>query len=661
MSYKDPIDVALLSLEIVGKLAKEQRKYSDVASIILDYMKTNKTNIIEEEVVDFPETELVGEIDPIIYKEYNAFFKTQEKYLSSNLNLFIQNSELLNKLSSIGNNSWDAFKNPNDAKNKGAVIININRESGAEIIPDSINLDFDTKKSLMNISTDFVTKQFLVEKAKYFHFIVKSFHLFIKTLNSSFDFSNKLELKFIMKGGNLLKFLFEIINTKLNTKLSNWIKMEFGEYFDYSDFDFDFKILKLNDMSDDEYYTIRTMIVNLITLYILLIKNILSENRIYFFDFYSTSINECKIKLKKYIDIMADKGLKKMLENDSAKETRNYSFLDDCTIEGVVFDYTDTTNKYLYYDMITDDIREESIENSVLSPINDFMIVNDYELTKRTTIKPMAINIHYRTFLKEILKLGPEFNHIYEIINKHSFFYNTCNPNLQFEVINNRSTMFSLMRIKIQFALKIKLKNNEQSYFIKIPGELLDVSSPRLNDYKTLTAVPENYEKIFSKDIHYPVMVQSYVGLIVELINMLFTETGNLPWDDPKFEKRVRRLNLILILRLLIVEPTISDINKIRFMESFYENIKENMNNTNNNYFIPNKNVEVLFTKYFKKYYDFLLETIKNKNVNKTKYNAFKNVLLEIIDNCIRILRTQYQYMHKGGEFYEVNYYYGFT
>ena len=661
MSYKDPIDVALLSLEIVGKLAKEQRKYSDVASIILDYMKTNKTNIIEEEVVDFPETELVGEIDPIIYKEYNAFFKTQEKYLSSNLNLFIQNSELLNKLSSIGNNSWDAFKNPNDAKNKGAVIININRESGAEIIPDSINLDFDTKKSLMNISTDFVTKQFLVEKAKYFHFIVKSFHLFIKTLNSSFDFSNKLELKFIMKGGNLLKFLFEIINTKLNTKLSNWIKMEFGEYFDYSDFDFDFKILKLNDMSDDEYYTIRNIIVNLITLYILLIKNILSENRIYFFDFYSTSINECKIKLKKYIDIMTDKGLKKMLENDSAKETRNYSFLDDCTIEGVVFDYTDTTNKYLYYDMITDDIREESIENSVLSPINDFMIVNDYELTKRTTIKPMAINIHYRTFLKEILKLGPEFNHIYEIINKHSFFYNTCNPNLQFEVINNRSTMFSLMRIKIQFALKIKLKNNEQSYFIKIPGELLDVSSPRLNDYKTLTAVPENYEKIFSKDIHYPVMVQSYVGLIVELINMLFTETGNLPWDDPKFEKRVRRLNLILILRLLIVEPTISDINKIRFMESFYENIKENMNNTNNNYFIPNKNVEVLFTKYFMKYYYFLLETIKNKNVNKTKYNAFKNVLLEIIDNCIRILRTQYQYMHKGGEFYEVNYYYGFT
>jgi len=251
MSYKDPIDVALLSLEIVGKLAKEQRKYSDVASIILDYMKTNKTNIIEEEIVDFPETELVGEIDPIIYKEYNAFFKTQEEYLSSNLNLFIQNSQLLNKLSSIGNNSWDAFKNPNDAKNKGAIIININRESGAEIIPDKINLDFDTKKSLMNISTDFVTKQFLVEKAKYFHFIVKSFHLFIKTLNSSFDFSNKLELKFIMKGGNLLKFLFEIINTKLNTKLSNWIKMEFGEYFDYSDFDFDFKIIKLNDMSYD--------------------------------------------------------------------------------------------------------------------------------------------------------------------------------------------------------------------------------------------------------------------------------------------------------------------------------------------------------------------------------------------------------------------------
>ena len=47
-------------------------------------------------------------------------------------------------------------------------------------------------------------------------------------------------------------------------------------------------------------------------------------------------------------------------------------------------------------------------------------------------------------------------------------------------------------------------------------------------------------------------MVQSYQGLITELINMLFTETGNLPWDDPKFEKRVRRLNLILILRLLI-------------------------------------------------------------------------------------------------------------
>ena len=356
---------------------------------------------------------------------------------------------------------------------------------------------------------------------------------------------------------------------------------------------------------------------------------------------------------------MTNKGLIKLLEEDRKRESRLYPYLEDCIIEGVVFSYDNKSNKYLFYDIINDVIKEINIKSKYLPALNDFMIVNDYMPTDRSTFKPYAINMPYNSFLREILRLGPEFSTIYDIINKHSYFYNTCNPNLQFNVIGNRTTEFSLMRIKIQFALKFRLKGYEHPYYVKLPGELLDVSSPRLNDYKSKSAVAENYEKIFSKDIHSQIVVQSYQGLITELINMLFTETGNLPWDDPKFEKRVRRLNLILILRLLIVEPEISDIKKIRFMEALYKNIKMNMNGKNK-YFKPNPDVAILFTKHFQKYYDYILDTIKNKNVNIAKYNDFRKVLLEIIDNCIRILKTQYDYMHKGGQSFMIQYYKGF-
>lgn len=671
--YKDPLDVALNALKYVSQYAKEQQKYNDVTKMILEYVKENKQEPVvksvprpneKEEIYEFSEEELIVDVDTKLYKEYNMFFKKNESYLASNLSLFLKKTNSLNKLATVGDNPWDAFKNADDAKNKGAFVIKTSEEKSIKVKSQTISIDFETKKSLMSISTDFVTKQFLIDKSKYFHFIVKSFYLFITMLQNNFDFTNKLEFKIIMKGGNLLKFLFEVINTKLNTKLSNWIKMEFGEYFDYSDFDFDFKIVKLdNMMSETEYYRIRAMIINLINLYIILIKNILLENKEYFFDFYSGCEQSRKDKLQNYI-VALNKGFLKIIEEDMTKETREYTFLDDYIIDGVVFYYNNTTNKHSYYDAITNEIHEQTLDSAILSKMNDFMIVNGYDAVGKNTHTTTTINIDFNDYFRNILNLGNEFNHIFEVVNKHSFFYNTCNANLQFKVLNSGVIEFSLMRIKMQFAVKLRLKNNINSYYIRLPGELLDVSSPRLNDYKTLTSVPENYEKIFSKDIHFPIMVQSYQGLIVELMNILFTETGNMPWDDAKYAKRVNRLHLILVLRLLLIEPNISDINKIRFMEALYKNIKDNMNYASSqseiNYFRPNNDVSLLFTKYFKAYYDYIIGVILNKNTNKFKFDEFKKVLLDIIDKCIRILRTQYQYINKKGEFYEVNYYYGF-
>jgi hypothetical protein len=255
--------------------------------------------------------------------------------------------------------------------------------------------------------------------------------------------------------------------------------------------------------------------------------------------------------------------------------------------------------------------------------MSDFMIVNGYEAVGKNTHTTTTINMNFDDYFRNILNLDSDFNQVFEILNKHSFLYNTCNANLQFKVLTGGIIEFSLMRIKMQFIVKLRLKDNMNSYYLRLPGELLDVSSPKLNDYKTLAAVPENYEKILSKDIHFPILVQSYQGLIVELMNILFTETNNMPWEDPKYAKRVNRLHLILILRLLLIEPNISDLTKIRFMEALYKNIKYNMNYASSqsdiDYFKPNNDVSLLFTNYFKAYYDYVMGVIVNKNTNKFK------------------------------------------
>jgi len=665
-----PIEIGLKSLQIITNGRRKQAKYFDLTKKILynpQYIEPKQELPItpdkakeenKENVITFDESELINDKENIHIQEYENFFTKYENYLTENINLFVDNAKILNKLPTIGPNIYDAFTDKHDAKQKGCKIIKTSLNPSTK----TLIINYEDKKTLMNISSEFITNKFIIDKTKYFHFIIKCFNLFIEKINK-LDFMNNIELHFIMKGGNLLKFLFETLTTKLNRRLSDWIKMEFGNYFNYSDFDFDFKILKINNtMTDNDYYYYRAIIINILNLFTLIIKNILLIEKEYFFSFFTDDEYTKIHNLDEYVKSLYNDGFKKIINEDKKnnKDNRIYNLFDDIIIEGVVFDYDDKLNVYSYYDHNIKQIIKRPIDIKELIKRDDFMIVNDYKGQNKMDQYKESININYDTFFNNILKLNSQFKHLYDIFNKHSSFYNTINGNLQFDLTNNNITQFSLMRIKIDFALKLKLKNNN-IFYLRIPGELLDIASPTPNDYKFKKSIPENYEKILSKDIKTTIMVQSYQGMIYELLNILFVETNCIPWEDPKYGKRIQRLNLILILRLLVIEPEISDLQKIKFMESLYKNIKLHLNEKSNEYFEPKPSVNILFTKYFKQYYDLLIQVPEHKLSNEFKYNVFKNILFCITDKCIKILKTQYNYIHHRGEMYNINYYYGFT
>ena len=653
---REDIEGALLyavdALKNVANISRQEKKESEIVEKIIhipiEYKKNEEDEeslYTDEEVINAPEKDLAC-------KDCNVFFESRKQTLSDSIDLILNNFDKMTKLSTVGDNPWDAFTDEKDAGAKGALTVTVVNDKQIDK-SDTINIDFETKRALTGISTDIVTNHFLVDKTKYFHFIIYSYSLFIEKLNKKINANHQLEFNFLMKGGNLLKLLVNKITKNLDPIISDYIKLQYGHRFEYSDFDYDFGIKKKDtNMSNTDYNIIRTKILNCLSIFLIIIKNIIIKEKKYFFDFFILSERQQKeilaIQLKNYND-----SLIKMVKADSKKNKAEQELadLDGAKITGIIFDNDSTNNDMLLYDGAT--ITKAPINK--IAKYSNLHIINNYIIAPKKVGKRTFNIMDSSTFYNNIIKLGPEFNFVHDMIKENDIIYSTVNPNIQFSVLKGSLiSEFSLLRIKIGFIIRCQLISGDIKY-IKVPGELLDISIARINDYKIAQSKPEYYKLITFKDINKEVYTQSYQGLIIDLFYILFME--NFPWYDNKWEKRIDRLNLLLILKVLYEGKDMSLKNKINFIKSFYNNF---INDFSQPYVVNPKYTE-LYKPNFEMYYNFLKHCWDNRTENPPKFKEFKDRMISNFEDLIKILKTHYNVLIKNKSIYKIDYFNGFT
>jgi hypothetical protein len=193
-------------------------------------------------------------------------------------------------------------------------------------------------------------------------------------------------------------------------------------------------------------------------------------------------------------------------------------------------------------------------------------IINDYraELEKEDLdIKELLLYTTQKAtrsdFLVSLGSLTPKSKQDYIIIRKYasiiegiesrnSTYFISRNTSLDFKRKDNRRATFDLIRFRRNFKLFIELANGEQ-YTIGAPFEIIDVSIPKENDFglkkmqKSIQTLVMNY--VFKNKLIFKAPTLDY--LLLDLHDLLFKQ-NEYPWQDLKYDKRVTRYFLTIIV-----------------------------------------------------------------------------------------------------------------
>jgi hypothetical protein len=604
------------------------------------FMNTSKLFILPDKI----DTNKLVELSPNVL-EYNNFFDKYNEKLKKFLMFLIKSKDKLNMSTTIGKKKYNIAKSKRDldkGKDPDIFVRNCNN-----INSDSIfyNFDLKSKRNLNDKTTDFITNNFLVDKNKYLHFILSSINLLLDLIKKIPIIKENIEINFIMKGGNLLKLLFDKISKDFNSLINDYLHVEFGNNFSNSDFDFDFNFKPKNHIHLDIYNECRVLVSNIINLYLIILRDIIVENKDYFFNFYNLN------------KTAQDKLLEKLLENYNKcleQIISNNHNLKGASIISIYYDYNNDTKEYISYTIPGE-------KSSYLNFIkNDINIINDTNIEDRYANVDVAhkSNIYFINHWNYINRLGIDINNSrLKSINKsinlmtNNIIYNTSNLNIYYH-----DAKFSLFRIKINFIIEAKLKNGK-TQFIQVPGELLDICLAKRNDNRMIKSKSNFYTKINIKNINKNITIQSHVGLINELKYILFIETNGKPWIDNKYEKRLVRLIILIILRLLYVNNDINFKEKILLCDLIYQNI-----NTDFKYDILSQfnNLQLsIFNDNFKIFYNNVKE-VSNKYSLEKEYKIFKTKLCNLLHKMINVLKLHYNFSLKQGNIDKITYLDGF-
>lgn len=473
------------------------------------------------------------------------------------------------------------------------------------------------KQELDNIMTDLITNEFLKTEgtiSQFFELVYVTFNYALKTY-IEYKILPPDSIIFIYKGGNVLRIIAKEFMHELPGGAADILSRNYDEYFKKSDLDFSIFI----DPTLENFEEIFDDITKLSYLLLNYLREIFLNDRIKYFDFYKNNIVIQKKILFEYLNKLNKSSV---LTDPTNKEFYGHKFI------AIVLE-----NKLVF-------INDKLFIQDYFSYRDDFFI--DYYNKERTKI------VKYK--LPSISR---------------SEFYISVNRTLRFKQ-KDVLTAFNLVRMKINFKGGHKDETNKY-YSTNLVGELIDIgiSHKDATDIKYLFQNKNNYVRIFTyideKNKEISFRATSYIYLIHELESILFIEV-EYPWNNIKYEKRVRRLFFLYLLDILTksytsIEKIIYFIIKLKtdaispfinIHNNSLEQIIQEVIIKLDQFIKDNKDIEKYYIhKLIVEYNNLLKKLIGNKEGEELI--RFVKILNENIDTMIKALYEIQTYINSRG------------
>jgi hypothetical protein len=409
----------------------------------------------------------------------------------------------------------------------------------------------------------------------------------MKKLYDVFFKETGIRLYFVYRGGNILKLYKDKFEEYLPGKVKDFFKEEFDSYFKTSDIDFYTVIEDSNRYTVGQIESINEYIQMMCYLGCNLARIFIMNNE-NLFNFCRLNTNALS---QDFLGLIKEFNKTK----SSSPEYKEANFF------GLGFNrFVFTQPTYEITEVDQDDVYENFITydkcgrfDLMINPLGD-----KAEITTIPYVEPKGFEFGY---LQQ------------ELVEKNGIldFYISWNQRIQ----NKEDKIeFSLVRLMLNFLVMYQVEG--KTYFTNAPSELFDLSIGHPNDkmfyvYSSdqLTEYTFSYGPSKKKDTIY---IPSINITITDLIQILYKGKG-FPWDDPKYEKRLYRL-LVLIM---ITQLASSDLEEVK--EKLEEKTKE---------------VNFLTITEFN---EDIEKRVKKKDEKKYKdyiqlYNSIVNKLLSVID-----------------------------
>ena len=387
----------------------------------------------------------------------------------------------------------------------------------------------DTRKELKNIFTDFVIKEFYVTSHQSDSMIKLIFEIHNKAIAYYIKGKGlkKNDIIFIYKGGNVLRAVAYETMWELPGFIAEKIKAYYQNYFKKSDNDFSI-IINPHLSNFQEIYNDIKNLAFIVQNYL---RNIYIADNTTYFDYYRLNDTE-KVKiLNKYVDKM----------NSSNTVTQKLHDFDGEFI-GIVFG----NNQYF---------TDKNFKPKTFDPQKDMEIglISEEERTKE-------IKKGFTTNLVNLVELNVKDNIDVLSYDPYKFrdaieFYISLNDSLTFGNVSSGKASFLLVRTKISVNAYF-MNSDGKVKMIKLSGELIDVSVPNqlesslVHFYDNLNEYVTTYSFLYGdKDINFKSYSIEY--LTNDLEHILFDYSA-VPWDDNKYQKRIKRLMYMYFILLLI-------------------------------------------------------------------------------------------------------------
>ena len=378
----------------------------------------------------------------------------------------------------------------------------------------------EPKKELNSVMTDFVTNEFFPYAHNSEQFIKLVFTTFCYALKiyAQYKNINSLDLFFVYKGGNILRYVAYEVMHELSGPVADEIYTQYKDVFKKSDADFSIYI-------NPKLHNYDEIFIDINVLSFLLqdhLRNEFMANLSKYFNFYKLNETEQTHLLSKYIEKL----------NETA------------TVKDKLFEYDGTFTDIVFGPLCTHGKKEKFV------PKEDFHIDYDYD--------PNSLYLTHKINLKKIHN------------EPDSIFMISSNQTLDFEKTGNR-IKFSLVRTKVTLNAYFKKSNSNETILELLQGELIDVSVTHRED----DVIEHYFENIKSNiDIYhiksetqdFSFVAPSITYLIEDIERILFRDQV-FPWDDVKYAKRIKRL-LFFYFVLLLIKTKIPYDEKIAYLHS---------------------------------------------------------------------------------------------